>query len=323
MADNRKQKKYTPEIQIGEYGKLPPQAVELEEAVLGALMLEKNAVLEVLDVLKPDSFYKEAHQKIYEVIRNLSSNEQPIDGLTVIEELRKKEQLDSVGGPAFIWGLTSKVAAAAHIEYHARIIQQKYIQRELIRISSEIQTKAFDDSQDVLDLLNFSESSLFDLAEGNIKTETSRIRPLIDEAIKHIEEAGKREDGLSGVPSGFTSIDRITSGWQPSDLVIIAARPSMGKTAFVLSMARNIAVEHKQAVGFFSLEMSSVQLVNRLIVAETEIDSTSIRNGKLQPHEWTILDKKIKTLENCQIFIDDTPAISIFELRSKARRLVA
>ncbi|OFZ04507.1 MAG: replicative DNA helicase, partial [Bacteroidetes bacterium RIFOXYC12_FULL_35_7] len=227
-----------------------------------------------------------------------------------------------VGGPAFIWGLTSKVAAAAHIEYHARIIQQKYIQRELIRISSEIQTKAFDDSQDVLDLLNFSESSLFDLAEGNIKTETSRIRPLIDEAIKHIEEAGKREDGLSGVPSGFTGIDRITSGWQPSDLIIIAARPSMGKTAFVLSMARNMAVQNNVPVAVFSLEMSSLQLVTRLIVSETELPVEKIRTGKLQSYEWQQLDYKIKELHEAPIYIDDTPAISIFELRAKCRRLV-
>ncbi|MBI5219239.1 MAG: replicative DNA helicase [Bacteroidia bacterium] len=322
MTDNKKNKKNTQNIPLGEYGKLPPQAVELEEAVLGALMLEKDAVIAVLDILKPESFYKEAHQKIYAAIRDLSSKEQPIDILTVTEELKKNDQLESVGGPFYITQLTSRVASAAHIDYHARIISQKYIQRELIRISSEIQEKAFDETEDVLDLLNFSEDQLFQVAEGNIKKEASKIRPLIDEAIRQIEEASKREDGLSGVPSGFTGIDRITSGWQKSDLIIIAARPSMGKTALVLSMARNMAVEHKVPVAVFSLEMSSIQLVTRLIVSETELPVEKIRTGKLENYEWQQLEYKIKELHDAPIFIDDTPAISIFELRAKCRRLV-
>lgn len=321
MENSKKGKKNLP-VPIGEFGKMPPQAIELEEAVLGALMLEKDAVIAVLDILKPESFYKEAHQKIYSAIRDLSSKEQPIDILTVIEELKKSEQIDIIGGPYYITQLTSRVASAAHIEYHARIIAQKFIQRELIRISSEIQERAFDDSEDVLDLLNFSEDQLFKVAEGNIKKEVNKIRPLIDLAIEQIEEAGKREDGLSGVASGFSEIDRITSGWQNSDLVIIAARPSMGKTAFVLSMARNMAVEHNVPVAIFSLEMSSIQLVTRLIVSETELPVEKIRTGKLQNYEWEQLEYKIKQLHDAQIFIDDTPAISIFELRAKCRRLV-
>ncbi len=321
MDYNKKAKKNAPNP-IGEFGKMPPQAVELEEAVLGALMLEKDAVIAVLDILKPESFYKEAHQKIYHAIRELSSKEKPIDILTVTEELKQTEQLEIVGGPYYITQLTSRVASAAHIEYHSRIIAQKFIQRELIRISSEIQERAFDESEDVLDLLNFSENELFKIAEGNIKKEVNKIRPLIDIAILQIEEAGKREDGLSGIPSGFSDIDRITSGWQCSDLVIIAARPSMGKTAFVLSMARNMAVEHKVPVAVFSLEMSSVQLVTRLIVSETELPVEKIRTGKLQNYEWEQLEYKIKGLHDAPIFIDDTPAISIFELRAKCRRLV-
>ena len=273
-----------------EYGKLPPQAVDLEEAVLGAIMLEKDAVLSVLDILKPESFYKDAHQKIYKAILDLSMAEKAIDILTVTEELKKQKGLEEVGGPLYITQLTSKVASAAHLEFHARIIQQKYIQRELIRVSSDIQKKAFDETMDVDDLLDQAEADLFEIAEGNIKKETAKINVLVKEAINQIEEAAKREDHLSGVPSGFTKLDRLTSGWQRSDLIIIAARPSMGKTAFALSMARNIAVEHKRPIAFFSLEMASVQLVNRLIVMETELPSDRIRNGRLEEYEWKQLD---------------------------------
>jgi len=306
-----------------EYGKLPPQALDLEEAVLGAIMLEKDAIISVMDIIRPDSFYKDSHQKIFSAVLDLSQALQPIDILTVTEELRRRDQLDEVGGPFYITTLTSKVASAAHIEFHARIIAQKYIQRELIRVSSEIQTKAYDDSLDVNDLIDFSESELFKVAEGNIKKETTKINILIQEAISQIEEAAKREDGLSGVPSGFTKLDRVTSGWQKSDLVIIAARPSMGKTAFVLSMAKNMAVDHNRSVALFSLEMSSVQLVNRLIVSETELPSDKIRNGRLEPFEWEQLEYRIKKLVEAPIYIDDTPAISVFELRAKCRRLMS
>jgi replicative DNA helicase len=304
-----------------EYGKLPPQAVDLEEAVLGAIMLEKDAVLSVLDILRPESFYKDIHNKIYAAILELSMNEKAIDILTVTEELKKKNLLEEVGGPLYITQLTSKVASAAHLEFHARIIQQKYIQRELIRVSSDIQKKAYDETMDVDDLLDQAERNLFDIAEGNIKKETAKINVLIKDAINQIEEASKREDHLSGVPSGFTKLDRFTSGWQKSDLIIIAARPSMGKTALALSMARNIAVDHKRPIAIFSLEMSSIQLVNRLIVSETELPSDRIRNGRLEEYEWKQLDVKIKSLVEAPIFIDDTPAISIFELRAKCRRL--
>ena len=304
-----------------EFGKLPPQAADLEEAVLGAIMLEKDAVLSVLDILKPESFYKDAHQKIYKAIVELSMAEKAIDILTVTEELKKHKVLEEVGGPLYIAQLTSKVASAAHLEFHARIIQQKYIQRELIRVSSDIQRKAFDETRDVDDLLDQAEADLFNIAEGNIKKETAKINVLVKEAIHQIEEASKREDHLSGVPSGFTKLDRLTSGWQRSDLIIIAARPSMGKTAFALSMARNIAVEHARPIAFFSLEMSSLQLVNRLIVSETELPSDRIRNGRLEEYEWKQLDYKIRSLVEAPIFIDDTPAISIFELRAKCRRL--
>lgn len=306
-----------------EIGKIPPQALDLEEAVLGAIMVEKDAVISILDVIKPESFYKETHQIIFKAIIDLSTHLEPIDLLTVTEELRKRNQLEEVGGPVYLAQLTSKVGSAAHLEFHAKIIAQKYIQRELIRVSSEIQNRAFDDSLDVDDLLDYSEMELFKVAEGNIKRETAQINVLVKQALKNIEEAGKREDGLSGVPAGFSELDRMTSGWQRSDLIIIAARPSMGKTAFVLSMARKMAVDHKTPVAFFSLEMSNIQLVNRLIVSESGIPSEKIRNGKLDPHEWTQLVVKIKDLTEAKIFIDDTPALSIFEFRAKCRRLKA
>ncbi len=322
MALKNKTNKQSDKLNL-EYGKIPPQAIDLEEAVLGALMLEKDAVLTVLDILRPSSFYNEAHKKIYEAILSLSNNEQAIDMLTVTEELRKNGLLEEIGGAFYITQLTGKVASAAHIEFHARIIAQKFIQRELIRVSSEIQKSAYDDTIDVYNLLDFSERQLFEIAEGNIKKETLKLDTAIALAIEQIKEAGKQEDGLSGVPSGFSGIDRITSGWQKSDLIIIAGRPSMGKTAFVLSMARNMAVDYNKPVAFFSLEMSTIQLVNRLIVSETELPAEKIRNGKLENYEWEQLDYKIKKLVDAPVFVDDTPAISVFELRAKARRLKA
>ncbi len=304
-----------------QYGKLPPQAVEVEEAVLGALMLERDAYVTVADTIDTASFYKDEHQKIFEAIKNLSMNEKPVDLLMVTQELKDRNQLEEVGGPAYITQLTRRVASAAHIEFHARIIAQKFIQRELIRVATEIQGRAYDDTIDVDDLIDFSESQLFKVAEGNIKKETVPIRPVLKEALDLIEEARHREDGLNGVPSGFTALDRITSGWQKTDLIIIAARPSMGKTAFVLSMARNMAVEHERPVAIFSLEMSSLQLVNRLIASETELGAQKIKNGKLEDWEWEHLHRKIGRLDKSPMFIDDTPALSIFEFRAKCRRL--
>jgi len=304
-----------------QYGKLPPQAVDVEEAVLGALMLERDAYVSVADIIDTDSFYKDEHKKVFEAIKYLSTHEKPVDLLMVTQELKNREQLDEVGGPLYITQLTSRVASAAHIEFHARIIAQKYIQRELIRVSSEIQVKAYDANIDVDDLIDFSETALFKVAEGNIKKETLPIKPILKEAAMLIEAASKREDGLSGTPTGFTALDRMTSGWQKTDLVIIAARPAMGKTAFVLSMARNMAVDHRAPVAVFSLEMSSVQLVNRLLAAETELGSEKIKNGRLAQWEWENFNRKLKVLEDAPLFIDDTPALSIFEFRAKCRRL--
>jgi replicative DNA helicase len=308
-------------ISPSDFGKVPPQAVELEEAVLGALMLEKDAVITVLDILRPESFYKEAHQKIFHAISQLSGNLQPIDMLTVTEQLRKNKELEEVGGPYYIAQLTNKVASAAHVEVHSRIIAQKYIQRELIRVSTDIQNRSFDEAVDVDDLLDFSEAALFEIAQGNVKKESMSMNVLVREATRQMEDAAKKPDGLVGVPSGFTQLDRITNGWQPSDLIIIAARPSMGKTAFILSMTRNMSVDHQRGVAIFSLEMSSLQLANRMISSETELGSEKIRTGKLSPEEWQQFESRIGKLSDAPVYIDDTPSISVFELRAKCRRL--
>ncbi len=323
MAEKKGVKAKSPVEQMNEiYGKMPPQASDIEEVLLGALMLERDAILLVIDILTADSFYKEEHQTIFNAILDLAKDQQPVDILTVTNKLRAEKKLDEVGGAHYVTSLTNRVATAAHVEFHAKIVQQKFIQRELIRAASDIQNKAYNEAEDVDNLLNFAEHEIFKIAEGSLKKQSVRVNSLVENAIKMIEEASQRKDGLSGVPSGFSELDRMTSGWQASDLMIIAARPAMGKTAFVLSMARNMAVDHKQAVAVFSLEMSSLQLVTRLISSETELSGTKLRNGDLRGHEWEQLETKVRPLEEAPIYIDDTPAISIFELRAKARRLV-
>lgn len=309
-------------VVIPEMGKLQPQAKELEEAVLGALMLEKDAYSIVSEILKPESFYEKSHQMIYSSIVDLAASQRPIDMLTVTEQLKKRGELDLVGGPFYIAQLTSRVASSAHIEYHSRIIAQKYLARELISFTSHVQTKAFDETIDVDDLMQEAEGKLFEISQRNVKKDTTQINPIIKEAIELLQTAASRDTGLSGLRTGFDGLDKITSGWQNSDLIIIAARPAMGKTAFVLSMAKNMAVNNGSPVALFSLEMSNVQLVNRLIVNVCEIPGEKIKSGQLAPYEWEQLDFKIKELYDAPIFVDDTPSLSVFELRTKARRLV-
>lgn len=304
-----------------EVGKLPPQALDLEEAVLGALMLEKTAVNDVIDILSFNSFYKESHQKIFGAIQHLFQGGQPIDILTVTEELKKRGELDFVGGPYYIAQLTNRIASTSNVEYHARIISQKYILRELIRVSSEVVRDAYDETTDVFDLLDKAESNLFAIAQGNLRKDYDKMSTLMVQAIKRIEELSQSKEGLSGVPSGFTSVDRVTSGFQPSDLIILAARPSVGKTSFALSVARNAAVDFGMPTAVFSLEMSSLQLVNRLLSSETELSSDKFRTGKLERHEWEQLNSRIRKLAEAPIFIDDTAALSVFDLRAKCRRL--
>jgi len=308
-------------LPVLEHAKLPPQALDLEEAVLGALMLEKDALNAVIDKLNPESFYKESHQKIFSAIHNLFQNNAPVDSITVMNELKSTGELDIVGGAFYLTQLTNRIASTANTEYHAHIILQKFIQRELIRISSEIIQDAYEDTTDVFDLLDRAESNLFSIADGTIKKTPDKMKDILGVAIKQIEAAKDQEDGLTGIPSGFTKLDRITSGWQKSDLIIIAAQTSMGKTSFALSVARNIAVEHNIPVGLFSLEMNSKQLVTRLISNETELDAEKLKKGNLTEAEWEQLNTQIARLVDAPLFIDDTAALSIFQLRAKARRL--
>lgn len=305
-----------------EKGRIPPQAVDFEEAILGAILIDNSAINQVIDILTPESFYKEEHQIIFTAVKDLFGNSQPVDILTVANELRRTAQIDDIGGDYYLVELSQKVSSSAHSEYHARIIVQKHIQREMIRVASGIINKAFDETTDVFDLLDDAEQDLFEVAHGNVAKNYESAQDLVKAALERISEISKKE-GLSGVPSGFTKIDRVTAGWQPSDLVILAARPGMGKTAFVLSMARNITVDHKKPVAVFSLEMSSVQLITRLISSETGLTSEKLRKGTLEDHEWEVLLSKVKNLEKAPLFIDDTPSISVFDLRAKCRRLKA
>ena len=307
---------------VTDYGRIQPQAPELEEAVLGALMIEKDAYSLVSEILRPESFYEHRHQLIYSAITDLAVNQKPVDILTVKEQLSKRGELEEVGGPFYITQLSGKVASSAHIEYHARIIAQKFLARELITFTSLVQTKAFDATVDVDDLMQEAEGKLFEISQQNMKKDYTQINPVIREAYDMLQKAAARSDGLSGLSSGFEKLDKMTSGWQNSDLVIIAARPAMGKTAFVLSMAKKMAVDMKIPVAMFSLEMSNVQLVNRMIVNVCEIPGEKLKSGQLAPYEWSQLDNKITQLYDAPFYVDDTPSLSVFELRTKARRLV-
>ncbi len=325
QQDNlRKRVRKSPEApSLLDHGRVPPQAVDLEEAVLGAIMLEKDALSAVIDILKPEVFYKEAHRVIFKAIISLFNKSEPVDILTVTNQLKSSGDLELIGGAYHITQLTSRVASSANVEYHSRIILQKHIQRELIRISSDIIKDAFEDTTDVFDLLDRAEQNLFAVSETNIRRGQEEITQLMREAIKEIEIAKDSDTKMRGVPSGFTELDRVTNGFQKSDLIILASRPGMGKTAFALTLARNMAVGFNTPIAFFSLEMSSIQLVTRLISAETQLKSDKLRKGDLQDFEWQQLNTKIRNLEDAKIFIDDTPALSIFELRAKCRRMKA
>ncbi|MGM9868287.1 MAG: replicative DNA helicase [Sodaliphilus sp.] len=305
-----------------ELGKTQPQDIEFEEAVLGAIMLEKDAYAAVSELLIPESFYLRANQLIYAAIRDLSIQQQPIDLLTVTQQLRSSGNLEEAGGAVHISELTTRVASAANIEYHAQIVAQKYLARELISFSSQIGTLAFDESLDVYDLMQEAEGKLFELSRNTLKREVVQIDPIINEALNKMQEAGQQNNGLSGLPSGFRDLDKITSGWQRSDLIIIAARPAMGKTALVLSMAKNMTVDFNVPVAIFSLEMSNLQLVNRLISNVCNVRSEKIKNGDFRDDEWQDLMKRIRALYSAPLYVDDTPSLSVFELRTKARRLV-
>ncbi len=302
------------------FGKVPPQAKALEETVLGAIMLDKDALPVVIETLTSESFYQNSHQLIYKAMVRLFEKTLPIDLLTVTEELKKSGDLEQVGGPYYLVELTNRVASSANLEYHARIVAQKHIQRELIRVSTDVIKDAYEETSDVFELLDKAEQGLFGITEKNLSRSYSSMGSILGQAIKEVEDASGQAEGLTGVPTGFIDLDRITSGWQPSDLVIVAARPGMGKTAMTLALAKN-AADFGKPVAFFSLEMSNVQLVKRLISLETEITGEKLKKGNLEDWEWQQLNAAVEKMSETPIFIDDTPGINIFELRAKCRRL--
>ena len=285
-------------------------------------MIDKDAFTVVSEIIKPETFYEARHQKIYEAVQSLNLQEKPVDIMTVTEELRHKGTLEEVGGPSYIVELSSQVASSAHIEYHAHILAQKFLARQLIQFASMIETDAFDETVDVDDLMQKAEGALFEISQKNMLQDYVQIDTIVDQAHQLLLQAANREGGLTGVPSGFRKLDDITAGWQPSDLIIIAGRPAMGKTSFALSIAKNIAVDYRKPIAFFSLEMNNVQLVNRLISNVCSIPGNKILNGQLTPDEWERFDSNIRKMQGAPIYVDDTPGLSIFELRTKARRLV-
>lgn len=313
----------SPSVLTGDIGRIPPQSVDIEQIVLGAMMLEREAINQTIDILHQNSFYDPKHQFIYKAIRELFASTNPVDLVTVTTRLQKNGELEAAGGAAYVASLTDRVASSAHIQVHARIIAEKFIKRELIRVSSEIIRDSFDETKDVFELLNSAEQNLFQIAENNMSKQVAVMQNVVREAIQEIEKAAQNSDGISGVPTGFFLLDKLTSGWQRSDMIVIAARPAMGKTAFVLSMARNTAVDYGMGVAVFSLEMSSVQLVKRLIASEARISAEKLRKGDLQDHEFQQMHSRITKLATAPIYIDDTPGISIFDFRAKCRRLKA
>lgn len=307
---------------VDDFGRRQPQAVEEEKNLLGALLSERDAYSAVSELLRPESFYDRKHQLIYQAITSLALQQKPVDILTVTEWLRSSGELEEAGGTYYITTLTGNMSTSAHIDREARIVGQKFLVRELIRFSGDIRRKAFDEKWDMSDLMQLAEGQLFEIVQQKKKKDFTQINPVVQQAYDMLMESASRSDGLSGLETGFHALDKMTSGWQKTDLIIIAARPAMGKTAFVLSMAKNMAVDYQIPVALFSLEMSNVQLVNRLISNVCEIDASKIKSGQLANYEWGQLDYKIKSLYDAPIFIDDTPSLSVFELRTKARRLV-
>ena len=304
------------------YGHLQPQSLDIERVVLGALMIDKDAFSIVSEIIRPETFYEPRNQKIFHAIQTLNMEEKPVDIMTVAEQLRREGTLDEVGGPAYIVELSSHVASSAHIEYHAHVLAQKFLARQLISYASRVETNAFDETLDIDLVMQKAEGELFEISQKNMRQDYTQIDPVISQAVDILQKASASSGGLTGIPTGYGKLDDMTSGWQKSDLVIIAGRPAMGKTSFALSLAKNIAVDYREPIAFFSLEMNNVQLVNRLISNVCEITGNKILNGQLSPDEWERLDKNIRRLMGAPIYIDDTPGLSIFELRTKARRLV-
>lgn len=324
LKKDRNIRRKSPDISTLVYGKIPPQARDLEEAVLGAVMLEKGAFDTVVEILRPECFYVDAHQKIFTAMKMLSDKSMPIDLLTVVEELKSMGELEMVGGPYYITKLTNLVASTANLEAHSRIVLQKFIQRELIRISGEIIGEAYEDSTDVFDLMDSAEKRLYEITDTHLRKNYSKITDILKQTLVRIEELRNNNEDINGVPSGFRKMDSITHGWQQTDLVIIAARPSVGKTAFALNLALNASRDlHKPTpTAIFSLEMSAGQIVQRMLSTTSNVLLDHISSGKMEDYEMKqLMIKGIEPLSDAKIFIDDTPALNMFELRAKCRRL--
>ena len=329
MAEEGKRrtvKKKNPAVNLDtlglEMGNRPPQALDVEEAVLGALLIEPNCVDEAMGELTPNCFYSEKHRMIYEAMRTLVNEHAALDLLSVSQKLKDTGKLEAVGGTVFLVQLSQKVGAAAHIEYYIRILKQKCIQRELITASYEILKTSYDDAVNVDDLIDQAQTKVFAAIQNNVKKDVQEIGKVINDALEDIQKL-QNSSGLSGVPSGFESLDKITQGWQASDLIILAARPSVGKTAFVLNLARNAAVDFNMPVAIFSLEMPSIQLAKRMMVSETRLSADKFRGGeKIADWEWKQLDIQLTRLVKAPIYIDDTPSLPVMEFRSKVKKLV-
>lgn len=309
----------------GVEGRIPPQAVEVEQAVLGAMLIEPEAIPRAIEILQPGTFYSDRHNKIYEAIRSLFDRTNPVDIITVTDELKRREELEAIGGAYYVSELTAKVANAANVEYHARIIAEKSLLRQMIETMGNLIGKAYDPGSDAFELLDSAESDIFQISESQLKRAASSMKDVLKETLTRLEGIHGREGGVTGVPSGFTKLDQMTAGWQPSDLVILAARPSMGKTAFALACARNAALHPKTPTGvaIFSLEMSAQQLAQRMLTSEARVDAQAARTGRLRDEDWPRMARAAGRLSEAAIFIDDTPGLSALELRAKCRRLKA
>lgn len=305
-----------------DFAHVMPQAPDMEKAVLGALMIDKDAYLEVCDLLRPESFYEPRNQMVYEAIQQLSMEESPVDVLTVVDKLEKTGNLNEVGGPGYIAELSSMVVTSANIEYHAHVVAEKYLSRQMAHYVSIIGKKTYDETYDIKDVIQEADSLLLEISQKSVKKDYSVLAPIVNQAVKVVEAAYANKGGLTGISTGFYKLDDMTCGWQKSDLVIIAGRPAMGKTAFALSLAKNIAVDQKIPMAFFSLEMTSVQLANRLMANNCQIEGHKLMSGQLKRDDWDRLDKHLNSLLEAPLYIDDTEGIPVMELRTKIRRLV-
>ena len=303
--------------------KVPPQNIEAEQCVLGGVLLENEAISKVLETLVPDDFYREPHRKICHSMIDLFEKNEPIDLITLTNALKGKNLLDEVGGGVYLSSLADSITTAANIEYYAKIVKEKAILRGLINTATEIVTRGYEDGGDVEDLLDQAEKNIFQISESQIKPSFYEIKSLLKESFKTIEKLYESKEIVTGVPSGFEELDKLTSGFQPSDLVVIAGRPSMGKTAFSLNIAQYAAIEKKIPSALFSLEMSKEQLVLRMLCSEAKVDAHKLRGGFLGETDWPKLTRAAGILSEAPIFIDDTPALSVLEMRAKARRLMA